>query len=149
MSYPTVLTFLLLLSGFSFAQDGVTSPSCTIPNSYLFNVPNTDQDPCKVAAHVLAACNNGVYDIPTSEYLFFTPEDSSFVGGDLSCKCNTITYSLLAGCSYCRGGFWESWSQYSSGCTSPSPPHDPPSHGVEIPRWALWHIENDYWSVPF
>jgi hypothetical protein len=30
-----------------------------------FNVPNTDQDPCKVAAHVLAACNNGGMSFPS------------------------------------------------------------------------------------
>ncbi|KAH9979856.1 hypothetical protein BGW80DRAFT_1270837, partial [Lactifluus volemus] len=68
MSYLAILTFLLLLSGFSFAQDSnsgsITYPTC---NSTLVQGKHAPlrwtishkQDPCYVAAHMLATCNNG------------------------------------------------------------------------------------------
>jgi hypothetical protein len=147
MSYLAILTFLLLLSGFSFAQDSnsslVTYPTCnstlvqgkhaplgwvrpsdllvqTFFDSYriIQTINSHKQDPCYLAAYMLATCNNDsrsfplvfatlvssylvAYQIPTdSPYLFYTPTGSS------PCKCSGIVYSLLAACSACRGGHW-------------------------------------------
>jgi hypothetical protein len=159
MLYLAILTFLLLLSSFSFAQtpQSVSWPSCNetfvegkhaphnlkwvrpsdllvqiISDSYrivqTFN--SYGQSPCRVAAYMLSTCNNGsmsfplvfanfasessylvAYQIPEdSPYLFYTPPGSN------ECKCSSITYSLLAACSGCRGGQWLTYvsSEYST-----------------------------------
>jgi hypothetical protein len=82
MSYPTVLTFLLLLSGFSFAQlnfphcpsgsDEWVRPSDLFVQTFFESLTycivqalNTlKQDACEVAAYLLAVCNGGSMLLP-------------------------------------------------------------------------------------
>ncbi|KAH9981292.1 hypothetical protein BGW80DRAFT_1269493 [Lactifluus volemus] len=76
--------------------------------------------------------------------LFYTPSGSD------QCKCSTVVYSLLAGCSACQGGSWLKWSEYSRGCPNPgsvglSIPVPP---GTTIPQWTLFNVEGgDTWDV--
>ncbi|KAH9976015.1 hypothetical protein BGW80DRAFT_75905 [Lactifluus volemus] len=155
MSYRAVLTsiFLFLLlssSGFTIAEarhhHSLTYPACNWhADRWTWNSNN--QSPCLLAAAMLAACNNGTYHIPSdSRYKFFTPDESSFSGGD-GCKCSTTTYSLLAACSQCQKGTWTTWAQYSSGCTNNATakasrtfPYPTP---LNIPLWALRVIAED------
>jgi hypothetical protein len=56
--------------------------------------------------------------IPGPGYEYIGPSDS-FDESD-TCKCNTVTYSLLSACASCQGGTWLMY-HHSSYCTFVNP----------------------------
>ncbi|KAH9961643.1 hypothetical protein BGW80DRAFT_1255818 [Lactifluus volemus] len=125
MSYSTVFTFLLLLSGFAFAQgQSIFAPNCTAPEmDWTFN--SLRQNPCVVGAYMMSTCNNGSFTVPQLE----PPQAVSYMGaygaasGDL-CMCNTVAYSLMSACGACQKHDWRSFP-------------NPVPAGTRVPHWAF------------
>ncbi|KIM59975.1 hypothetical protein SCLCIDRAFT_1217229 [Scleroderma citrinum Foug A] len=73
------------------------------------------QNPCLVAAYAQGVCD-GIFSVDTlsSTYLYVGPS----VEAANSCKCNSITYNLIAACSICQNGSYISWSSWSTNCST-------------------------------
>jgi len=103
------------------------------------------QDPCAVVTALETSCLGGgsLYTIrsitgPADTYHPPQPNMTS----DLTCECDTVTYSLYMACSSCQGGSISSWTTWSANCnnvTLAGYPHTIPQ-GTAIPRWAFYDI---------
>jgi len=139
------LSFISVLIGHAFAQ--VTYPNCSAGWEWSYNSLN--QNPCNVAASLAASCNAGEFNIPP------LPPGGQYAGPPAgkatSCKCNTISYSLLSACAACQGSSWILWSSWSINCTTvaqPSTYPNPIPDGTRVPYWAYIDVETtNTWSV--
>ncbi|KAI0245139.1 hypothetical protein BJV78DRAFT_147273 [Lactifluus subvellereus] len=144
MSRLAILAPLLLLSGIVVAQ--ISAPDCSQTSQLQWIFNSLGQNPCIVAAYLLATCNGGSWSIspldPGSWYTVFVDDENL-------CLCNTVTYSLLSACGACQDDTWTTWSQYSFNCTNKMPvssfPNPVPS-GTGVPQWALLDVtlENNW-----
>ncbi|KAI0255574.1 hypothetical protein BJV78DRAFT_1151536 [Lactifluus subvellereus] len=85
----------------------IYAPDCSLTLQWTFN--SLGQDPCQVAAYLLATCSGGSFSLAPLYLGPSYPGPSVIDDGDL-CLCNTVTYSLLT-------GRWTTWPRYSSNCT--------------------------------
>ncbi|KAH9965535.1 hypothetical protein BGW80DRAFT_1344663 [Lactifluus volemus] len=158
MSYPTVrLAFLLLLSGFAFAQStkppvplplpqvprpivSVLYPKCSPGWDWSFN--SLRQNPCHMAALLLAECSpDGSYLVPALK------PNQTYVNtreGAGPCMCNTVTYSLLSACGACQDRDYMDWAGWVYNCTEivePSIYPKPVPNDTCVPDWARLNPE--------
>ncbi|KAI0246495.1 hypothetical protein BJV78DRAFT_1254372 [Lactifluus subvellereus] len=143
MSRLAILAPFLLLSGIVVAKVDVPTVDCGPTLSWTSN--SIGQNPCVVAAHLMATCSGGSFSMPPLQQnnSYYGPaRDDDSDAKDL-CKCNTVVYSLLSACDACQQQEWIAWSRYSSNCTTIAPvssfPYRIPS-GTYVPYWALFDV---------
>lgn len=116
----------------------------------LFSFNSLQQNPCLVAAYLVAVCNNGAFPIPAlltrNSYLGPSGSDDSIL-----CKCNTVVYNLFSACDACQGASWIPYSEWSFNCTSKAIPGTfpkPVPDGTRIPHWAYIDTSiGDRWNL--
>lgn len=140
---------LLLITGSAHAQ--VSGPNCSDPSmAWSFN--SLSQGPCMVAAFLGAVCNNGKFEIPALLPQNSYTGPSGLDDGD-SCKCNTVTYSLLSACAACQEGSWITYPAWITNCTSVSAAgtfSEPIPIGSRVPNWAYLdptRASDDKWNA--
>jgi len=83
-------------------------------SSWSWATNSLDQNPCLVAAYLLGVCQpNFTVDAIPAGYHYAGP----LAEEDNSCKCSTVTYSLVSACSGCQNGTIESWTTWSFNCS--------------------------------
>ncbi|KAI0256987.1 hypothetical protein BJV78DRAFT_1150859 [Lactifluus subvellereus] len=136
VSFFVTFSCLLLLQ--------VIGPTC----AQSFN--SLSQNPCLVAAHLVAVCNNGVFAIPAllPQHSYTGPNGPD--NGDV-CKCNTVLYNLISACDACQGDSWTTYSAWSYNCTTQAPAGtfpEPIPAGTRVPNWAYLNpVPGDSWNI--
>ncbi|KAI0256989.1 hypothetical protein BJV78DRAFT_1150861 [Lactifluus subvellereus] len=134
VSFFVTFSCLLLLIG----------PAC----AESFN--SLGQNPCLIAAHLAAVCNNGVFAIPAllPQHSYTGPNGPD--NGDV-CKCNTVLYNLISACDACQGDSWTTYSAWSYNCTTQAPAGtfpEPIPAGTRVPNWAYLNpVPGDSWNI--
>ncbi|KAK8850723.1 hypothetical protein IAR55_004643 [Kwoniella newhampshirensis] len=151
----TLLQVLLILSLLWFETTAQTTSAACVFNSTtsrLFN--SAGESPCLVWSKLQSLC------IPSTSYINVPPlldptwAYNSPNGQSTQCQCNVVSYSLMAGCTFCQWGSSSIPSEqaWSSACQS----YD--SQGlvfnetaVDIPGWAFHTWQGVTWdpSVAF
>jgi len=130
-------SYLLLLIDPARAQ--ATAPSCTVV-SFSWSYNSLQQNPCLVAAYLLAACNAGTFNVPALQPQNSYTGPSGLDDGD-PCKCNTVAYNLISACDACQGSSSIAYSEWIYNCTSaalasPGTFPEPIPAGTRVPKWA-------------
>ncbi|KZP19527.1 hypothetical protein FIBSPDRAFT_932822 [Athelia psychrophila] len=128
------------------AQPGTTIMSCTPVEKWELN--QESQNPCYMFSAALFPCQTigigppSVADVVLNlkgPYGGPSPADQNI------CQCSTVTYSLMAACTYCQNGVgWISWSEWSGGCTKTtlaiSTYPAPIPNITSFPSWAYLNV---------
>jgi len=100
------------------------------------------QNPCVVAGYLASDCAEkpwNVSPIPPGQGPYNPPGTTSAAS---LCRCNTVEYNLISGCSACQTGLvgtWQTWTQYcSSNIVTPGKYPKAVPAGTEIPTFAFW-----------
>ncbi|KLO10745.1 hypothetical protein SCHPADRAFT_942607 [Schizopora paradoxa] len=130
---------ILVLAGLNLSKAQITTnATCLSQFSYLFNAEG--QSPCLVAAYLNGACHGGQYSMkalkPGDHYIGPTVASLS------SCKCSTVTYSMVFACGACQNGKTVNWSAWNVACSNVYVgvfPEDIPV-GTSVPAWAYSNV---------
>ncbi|KAH9965556.1 hypothetical protein BGW80DRAFT_1345086 [Lactifluus volemus] len=141
MSWPAVLTFLLLLSGFAFERNQVRGmfPSCSSdPNVWSSSLTNSlGQDICTVGVKMLEECASvlGATYLATPVEVGCAERNTPPPGPD-SCVCNAVSYMLVTGCRICQGcSDFSTWTDWTKNCNISSFPVAV-GFRTAIPNWV-------------
>lgn len=139
-------TVFFLLGYVALAQEVTTGATCMDTFDWASN--SLDQSPCLVASYLLSPCSGGSHSVPPLEpnQHYVGPTELALAN---DCQCNTVTYSLLAGCGSCQNRTALNWSTYSYQCKTihrGSYPLDIPS-GTAVPAWAFLDTFQDTFNL--
>ncbi|KAH9980996.1 hypothetical protein BGW80DRAFT_303466 [Lactifluus volemus] len=147
LKFIVVFSYILLYIHPIYSQ--VSAPNCT-KTGFDWSSNSLGQNPCLIAAYLLAACNNGSFSITALH------SGNSYTGPDgpdnsNSCKCNTVVYCLISACDACQGNPWISWPEWSFNCTTKASegtfPEAIPA-GTRVPHWAFQNsIPGGNWNL--
>jgi len=113
------------------------------PSGWEWNQNSLGQDPCAVATILDSYCRSD----PSYTYPKLDPGEwyippSTTHGGDLTCDCDTVMYSLTMACSTCQGGIAYGWDLWIQQCNtvliSDYSGYIP--QGTVVPRWAFYNV---------
>ncbi|KIM79222.1 hypothetical protein PILCRDRAFT_823815 [Piloderma croceum F 1598] len=143
----TVLALLAItaqrLVGVS-ALDVGTNATCQPGWSWMFN--SLGQSPCLIAAWLEAPCFEWNFQVYGGDG---TGPYGPPGGGNDSCTCSTITFSVIAACGLCQSSAAGTWSAWSAKCSdtylqqymSPIP------NETAVQNWAYLPLLNDTFDL--
>ncbi|KIJ31951.1 hypothetical protein M422DRAFT_266315 [Sphaerobolus stellatus SS14] len=144
----TLFLPVLALSLRAYAAVNVTA-SCASDSNFGWTLNSEGESPCKVAAQLQAACNNGSFALAPLGFGYQYPGPP--IGGSNECACSTVTFSLMAACVDCQNGFPQTWAVWKTNCTPgeiglQTFPEGIPKN-VSIPTWAFLDVTGfDEWD---
>ncbi|KAH9980998.1 hypothetical protein BGW80DRAFT_303504 [Lactifluus volemus] len=149
LSFIVTFSYILLFVGSIYVCAQVSAPNCTNASlDWSFN--SLDQNPCLVAAYLLAVCSSGRYVMSA----LLLGESYEGPGGPVVsnlCQCNTVVYCLISACDACQGGSWTKWSEWSLNCDTKAAQGTFPEAiplGTRIPNWAYINpVPGDNWNL--
>ncbi|WVQ72713.1 hypothetical protein IAR50_002273 [Cryptococcus sp. DSM 104548] len=115
-----LLPLLLILHCFSVARAQTSNATCsqTDGNQWMFN--SDGESPCLVWAKIQSLCVSSQSFINVPPLLDSSWSYTAPTGSSTECYCNSVSYGLMAACTYCQ---WSNSSipsekSWASGCSS-------------------------------
>jgi len=139
---------IFALSAYGPRSPGVRAQQAACRPGWEWNTNSLGQDPCYVVRTLENTCRGiDSYPVPLLRDGGSYEPPRRNIPLDLTCECNTVTYSLYMGCIVCQNGIIYGFGTWAGECDDgvnvTTYPHDIPE-GTAIPRWAF----NDVTALP-